>query len=204
MASGSLADIIEQPRSITGQFLSGSRKIEVPQQRHPFDRDKILTLSGASGNNLNCVDLELPVGLMTCITGVSGSGKSTLINQTLYPIAARELNGATNPQVAPYESITGLEQLDKVVDIDQSPIGRTPRSNPATYTNIFTPIRELFAATQEARSRGYKPGRFSFNVKGGRCEACQGDGLIKVEMHFLPDVYVTCDECKGKIGRAHV
>ena len=198
VASGSLADIIEQPRSITGQFLSGSRKIEVPQQRHPFDRDKILTLSGASGNNLNCVDLELPVGLMTCITGVSGSGKSTLINQTLYPIAARELNGATNPQVAPYESITGLEQLDKVVDIDQSPIGRTPRSNPATYTNIFTPIRELFAATQEARSRGYKPGRFSFNVKGGRCEACQGDGLIKVEMHFLPDVYVTCDECKGK------
>ena len=198
VASGSLADIIEQPRSITGQFLSGSRKIEVPQQRHPLDRDKILTLSGASGNNLNCVDLELPVGLMTCITGVSGSGKSTLINQTLYPIAARELNGATNPQVAPYESITGLEQLDKVVDIDQSPIGRTPRSNPATYTNIFTPIRELFAATQEARSRGYKPGRFSFNVKGGRCEACQGDGLIKVEMHFLPDVYVTCDECKGK------
>ncbi len=198
VASGSLADIIEQPRSITGQFLSGSRKIEVPQQRHPFDRDRILTLSGASGNNLNCVDLELPVGLMTCITGVSGSGKSTLINQTLYPIAARELNGATNPQVAPYESITGLEQLDKVVDIDQSPIGRTPRSNPATYTNIFTPIRELFAATQEARSRGYKPGRFSFNVKGGRCEACQGDGLIKVEMHFLPDVYVTCDECKGK------
>jgi len=198
VASGSLADIIEQPRSITGQFLSGSRKIEVPRQRHPFDRDKLLTLSGASGNNLNCVDLELPVGLMTCITGVSGSGKSTLINQTLYPIAARELNGATNPQVAPYESITGLEQLDKVVDIDQSPIGRTPRSNPATYTNIFTPIRELFAATQEARSRGYKPGRFSFNVKGGRCEACQGDGLIKVEMHFLPDVYVTCDECKGK------
>ena len=198
VASGSLADIIEQPRSITGQFLSGSRKIEVPRQRHPFDRDKLLTLSGASGNNLNCIDLELPVGLMTCITGVSGSGKSTLINQTLYPIAARELNGATNPQVAPYESITGLEQLDKVVDIDQSPIGRTPRSNPATYTNIFTPIRELFAATQEARSRGYKPGRFSFNVKGGRCEACQGDGLIKVEMHFLPDVYVTCDECKGK------
>ena len=198
VASGSVSDIIEEPRSITGQFLSGSRKIDVPTKRHAFDQDKVLALTGAKGNNLNNINLILPIGLLTCITGVSGSGKSTLINQTLYPLAARELNGATNPQVAPYEDISGLEQLDKVVDIDQSPIGRTPRSNPATYTNIFTPIRELFAATQEARSRGYKAGRFSFNVKGGRCEACQGDGLIKVEMHFLPDIYVTCDECKGE------
>ena len=198
VAMGTLDDILKEDRSVTGQFLSGKRKIEVPEKRHPFNSDKVLTLRGASGNNLKNVTLEVPLGLMTCVTGVSGSGKSTLINQTLYPIAAKALNGATNPTVAPYESIEGLDQLDKVVDIDQSPIGRTPRSNPATYTNIFTPIRELFAATQEARSRGYKPGRFSFNVKGGRCEACQGDGLIKVEMHFLPDVYVTCDECKGK------
>ena len=163
-----------------------------------YNPEKILTITGASGNNLRNIDLQIPIGLMTCITGVSGSGKSTLINGTLYPLAACELNGAQNPQAAPFDEIIGLNLLDKVVDIDQSPIGRTPRSNPATYTNIFTPIRELFAATQEARSRGYKPGRFSFNVKGGRCEACQGDGLIKVEMHFLPDVYVTCDECKGK------
>ena len=198
VASGTLEDIIKEERSITGQFLSGKRKIEVPKQRHPYNPDALLTLRSASGNNLRDVDLTIPIGLMTCVTGVSGSGKSTLINQTLYPIAARELNGATNPQVAPYDEILGMDQLDKVVDIDQSPIGRTPRSNPATYTQIFTPIRELFAATQEARSRGYKPGRFSFNVKGGRCEACQGDGLIKVEMHFLPDVYVTCDECKAK------
>ncbi len=198
VAIGSIDDILSSKDSITGQFLSGTRQIDVPEERHAFDEEKILLLKGARGNNLQEVDLTIPLGLMTCVTGVSGSGKSTLINHTLYPIAARELNGATNPQVAPYEEIVGLEQLDKVVDIDQSPIGRTPRSNPATYTNIFTPIRELFAATQEARSRGYKPGRFSFNVKGGRCEACQGDGLIKVEMHFLPDVYVTCDECAGK------
>jgi excinuclease ABC subunit A len=198
IAAGSVDDIIKAERSITGQFLSGKRRIEVPARRHDFDPEKVLKLIGASGNNLKDVTLAIPLGLLTCVTGVSGSGKSTLINQTLYPIAARALNGATNPQVAPHEDITGLDQLDKVVDIDQSPIGRTPRSNPATYTNIFTPIRELFAATQEARSRGYKPGRFSFNVKGGRCEACQGDGLIKVEMHFLPDVYVTCDECRGK------
>ncbi len=198
VASGSLDDIIKCEKSITGQFLSGERRIEVPPKRVPYDAEKTLTIKGASGNNLQDVDLTIPLSLMTCITGVSGSGKSTLINSTLYPIAAIELNGATNPIVAPYESITGLDQLDKVVDIDQSPIGRTPRSNPATYTNIFTPIRELFAGTQEARSRGYKPGRFSFNVKGGRCEACQGDGLIKVEMHFLPDVYVMCDECKGR------
>ena len=155
-------------------------------------------LNGASGNNLQDVNLELPVGLFTCITGVSGSGKSTLINETLYPIAATELNKATTKKSEAYESITGMDNFDKCVDIDQSPIGRTPRSNPATYTGIFTPIRELFAGTQEARSRGYKPGRFSFNVKGGRCEACQGDGLIKVEMHFLPDVYVPCDICKSK------
>ncbi len=198
VAAGSLDDILNAEGSITGQFLSGKREIEIPAKRHVFNDDKVMLLKGASGNNLRDVDFHIPLGLMTCVTGVSGSGKSTLVNHTLYPIAARELNGATNPQAAPYEEIIGLDQLDKVVDIDQSPIGRTPRSNPATYTNIFTPIRELFAATQEARSRGYKPGRFSFNVKGGRCEACQGDGLIKVEMHFLPDVYVTCDECKGK------
>ena len=198
VASGTLDDILKEERSITGQFLSGKRKIEVPKERHIYNPDAVLTLRSASGNNLRDVDLNIPIGLMTCVTGVSGSGKSTLINQTLYQIAAKELNGATNPQVAPYDEIVGMDQLDKVVDIDQSPIGRTPRSNPATYTQIFTPIRELFAATQEARSRGYKPGRFSFNVKGGRCEACQGDGLIKVEMHFLPDVYVTCDECKAK------
>jgi excinuclease ABC subunit A len=198
VASGTLPDILSSESSITGQFLSGKRGIEVPAKRVPFDPERTLKISGASGNNLQDVDLTIPLSLLTCITGVSGSGKSTLINSTLYPIAAIELNGATNPIVAPYQEITGLDQLDKVVDIDQSPIGRTPRSNPATYTNIFTPIRELFAGTQEARSRGYKPGRFSFNVKGGRCEACQGDGLIKVEMHFLPDVYVVCDECKGQ------
>jgi excinuclease ABC subunit A len=198
VASGSLQDVLAEKKSITGQFLSGKRRIEVPRSRHVYDKNRVVKLIGASGNNLQSVDLEVPLGLMTCVTGVSGSGKSTLINQTLYPIAARQLNGATNPQVAAYEAIEGMDQLDKVVDIDQSPIGRTPRSNPATYTNIFTPIRELFAATQEARSRGYKPGRFSFNVKGGRCEACQGGGLIKVEMHFLPDIYVTCDECKAK------
>jgi len=197
VASGSVQDIIDTESSITGDFLSGRQSIDPPKVRVKGDPDRQLHLLGATGNNLQNVDLILPLGLMTCITGVSGSGKSTLINSTLYPMAARELNGATIPQAAPYRDLIGMEQLDKVVDIDQSPIGRTPRSNPATYTNIFTPIRELFAATQEARSRGYKPGRFSFNVKGGRCEACQGDGLIKVEMHFLPDVYVTCDECRG-------
>jgi excinuclease ABC subunit A len=195
---GKLEQILKCKRSITGQFLSGQRKIEIPLNRTRYNNNKLLHLTGASGNNLKNIKLTIPLGLMTCITGVSGSGKSTLINQTIYPLAARALNGASNPQAAQHESILGLDQLDKVVDIDQSPIGRTPRSNPATYTNIFTPIRELFAGTQEARSRGYKPGRFSFNVKGGRCEACQGDGLIKVEMHFLPDIYVTCDECKGK------
>ncbi|MCZ6503924.1 MAG: excinuclease ABC subunit UvrA, partial [Gammaproteobacteria bacterium] len=198
VAHGELSQILKCERSITGQFLSGKRRIEIPSNRTPYDDTKLLYLKGASGNNLKKINLTIPLGLLTCVTGVSGSGKSTLINHTIYPIAARVLNGATNPQAAKYEAIKGLDQLDKVVDIDQSPIGRTPRSNPATYTNIFTPIRELFAGTQEARSRGYKPGRFSFNVKGGRCEACQGGGLIKVEMHFLPDIYVTCDECKGK------
>jgi excinuclease ABC subunit A len=198
VAHGTIDQILDSKESITGQFLSGVRGIKVPKSRSVYNPEKILTITGASGDNLRNIDLQIPIGLMTCITGVSGSGKSTLINGTLYPLAACELNGAQNPQAAPFDEIIGLNLLDKVVDIDQSPIGRTPRSNPATYTNIFTPIRELFAATQEARSRGYKPGRFSFNVKGGRCEACQGDGLIKVEMHFLPDVYVTCDECKGK------
>ena len=198
VASGKLDEILKTDASITGQFLAGKRSIKVPDKRGKPDPARMLKLQGASSNNLKAVDIEIPLGLMTCVTGVSGSGKSTLINHTLYPLAARELNGATTLEAGPCEAIHGLEQLDKVVDIDQSPIGRTPRSNPATYTSIFTPIRELFAATQEARSRGYKPGRFSFNVKGGRCEACQGDGLIKVEMHFLPDVYVTCDECKGR------
>ncbi|MGE0484714.1 MAG: excinuclease ABC subunit UvrA [Gammaproteobacteria bacterium] len=183
--------------SLTGQYLSGRRAIEVPLLRTLPNPKRQLSIRGARGNNLKGVDVDLPVGLMTCVTGVSGSGKSTLVNDTLYAYAARELNGAAaNP--AEYVEIKGLDHFDKVVDIDQSPIGRTPRSNPATYTGLFTPIRDLFAATPEARSRGYQPGRFSFNVKGGRCEACQGDGVIKVEMHFLPDVYVPCDLCKGK------
>lgn len=198
VAAGSYEDIIQSERSLTGQYLSGTRAIEIPQQRHKMDSKKTLKLLGASGNNLRDVDLEIPVGLFTCITGVSGSGKSTLINNTLYPLAATALNNATTLTPAPHKKIDGLTHFDKVIDIDQSPIGRTPRSNPATYTGIFTQVRELFSGTQEARSRGYKPGRFSFNVKGGRCEACQGDGVIKVEMHFLPDIYVPCDVCKGK------
>lgn len=197
VARGKLNDILDNPNSLTGKYLSGVEKIAVPEKRTPLKGDWV-ELSGASGNNLNDVTLKVPVGLMTCVTGVSGSGKSTLINDTFYKLAHIELNGATTDEPSPYQAITGLEHLDKVVDIDQSPIGRTPRSNPATYTGIFTPIRELFSGTQESRSRGYKPGRFSFNVKGGRCEACQGDGVIKVEMHFLPDVYVPCDVCKGK------
>ena len=198
VAAGQYDDIIKSERSLTGQYLSGTRAIEIPKERHKADPKKQLKLIGASGNNLQNVDLEIPVGLFTCVTGVSGSGKSTLINNTLYPLAATELNKATTLTPAPYKKIEGLNHFDKVIDIDQSPIGRTPRSNPATYTGIFTQIRELFSGTQEARSRGYKPGRFSFNVKGGRCEACQGDGVIKVEMHFLPDIYVPCDVCKGK------
>ncbi|MAI53275.1 MAG: excinuclease ABC subunit A [Gammaproteobacteria bacterium TMED95] len=198
IACGPISTILECPDSITGQFLTGHRKIALPSHRHPPSAAGWLELNGASGNNLKGIDLKVPLGLLTCITGVSGSGKSTLINRTLYPLAATALNGATTLVAAPHENITGLDHLDKVVDISQSPIGRTPRSNPATYTNIFTAIRDLFASTSEARSRGYKSGRFSFNVKGGRCEACQGDGLIKVEMHFLADIYVQCDECEGK------
>ena len=198
IAHGTPEDIMACDQSLTGQYLSGTRCIEVPAQRHPVDKKRLLTLSGCTGNNLKNVSLEVPLGLLTCVTGVSGSGKSTLVNGTLYPILAEKLNGATTLTSAPHKTIKGLEHVDKCIDIDQSPIGRTPRSNPATYTGIFTPIRELFAGTQEARSRGYKPGRFSFNVKGGRCEACQGDGVIKVEMHFLPDIYVPCDVCKGK------
>ncbi len=198
IAAGSYADIIKAKGSITGDYLTGRKEIAIPKQRNPVDKKKTLTLSGASGNNLQDVTLTIPCGLMTCVTGVSGSGKSTLINGTLYPLAATHLNGASTLTAQPFKEIDGLDHFDKCVDIDQSPIGRTPRSNPATYTGIFTPMRELFSGTQEARSRGYKPGRFSFNVKGGRCEACQGDGVVKVEMHFLPDVYVPCDVCHGK------
>ncbi len=198
VAEGTMDEIIANPNSLTGQYLSGAKEIAVPKERTPRDPKKTVELVGATGNNLKNVDLSVPVGLFSCITGVSGSGKSTLINDTFFKIAHTQLNGATTAQPSPYKAIKGLEHFDKVIDIDQSPIGRTPRSNPATYTGIFTPIRELFAGTQESRSRGYKPGRFSFNVRGGRCEACQGDGVIKVEMHFLPDVYVPCDVCKGK------
>ena len=198
VAEGTMKEIIANPNSLTGQYLSGKKEIAVPETRTQRDPKKVVELMGASGNNLKDVNLKLPVGLFSCITGVSGSGKSTLINDTFFKIAHTQLNGATTATPSPYKKIKGLEHFDKVIDIDQSPIGRTPRSNPATYTGIFTPIRELFAGTQESRSRGYKPGRFSFNVRGGRCEACQGDGVIKVEMHFLPDVYVPCDVCKGK------
>lgn len=198
IAQGTPSDIMQNPKSLTGQYLSGEKVIEYNKTRHINDKSKQLSLYGATGNNLNNLTLNIPVGLFTCITGVSGSGKSTLINATLYPLAATALNNATTLNAAPYEKITGMDQFDKVIDINQSPIGRTPRSNPATYTGLFTPIRDLFAGTQEARSRGYKAGRFSFNVKGGRCEACQGDGVTKVEMHFLPDVYVPCDVCKSK------
>ncbi len=198
VVSGTMQDVIGSSQSLTGAYLSGERSIAVPVTRHAAKPKHNICISGARGNNLRNVTLELPLGLLTCVTGVSGSGKSTLINGTLYPLAATALNGATTLKAAAHDNIEGLEQLDKCIDIDQSPIGRTPRSNPATYTGIFTPIRELFAGTQEARSRGYKPGRFSFNVRGGRCEACQGDGVTKVEMHFLPDIYVPCDVCKGK------
>jgi excinuclease ABC subunit A len=197
VAQGTAAEIMAVAESLTGQYLSGQKRIAIPAQRTPPDQNKMVRLVGASGNNLKKISLEIPAGLFVCVTGVSGSGKSTLINDTLYPLAANALNRASQ-DIAPYEKVEGLEHFDKVVDIDQSPIGRTPRSNPATYTGLFTPIRELFAAVPEARARGYQPGRFSFNVRGGRCEACKGDGVIKVEMHFLPDMYVPCDLCKGR------
>ncbi|MBC7657381.1 MAG: excinuclease ABC subunit UvrA, partial [Frankiaceae bacterium] len=197
IAEGQLKDILKAPRSLTGAYLSGRKRIEIPKQRHKPNPKMAMHVLGATGNNLKNVDLTIHAGLFTCVTGVSGSGKSTLINDTLYHIAANELNGASHG-IAPHREVQGIELFDKVVDIDQSPIGRTPRSNPATYTGLFTPLRELFAQVPEARARGYSPGRFSFNVRGGRCEACQGDGLIKVEMHFLPDVYVPCDVCAGK------
>ncbi|MEC8438777.1 MAG: excinuclease ABC subunit UvrA, partial [Pseudomonadota bacterium] len=198
VAEGPMQIIMESEASLTGDYLSGRKTIAVPKKRGKANPKKQLVIEGASGNNLQSVKLDLPVGLLTCVTGVSGSGKSTLINGTLYPLAATALNGATTLRAAAHADCQGLDHFDKCIDIDQSPIGRTPRSNPATYTGIFTPVRELFAGTQEARSRGYKPGRFSFNVRGGRCEACQGDGVTKVEMHFLPDIYVPCDVCKGK------
>jgi excinuclease ABC subunit A len=198
VAQGTAKQISACKDSLTGQYLSGKLKIDVPSQRTVPDPKRLLRLTGASANNLKKIDISIPVGLMTCVTGVSGSGKSSLINDTLLPIALRELNGASQEAPGAYQQISGLGHFDKVIDIDQSPIGRTPRSNPATYTGVFTIIRELFAATQEARSRGYNPGRFSFNVKGGRCEACEGDGVIKVEMHFLADVYVECDVCHAK------
>ncbi|MHB1589274.1 MAG: excinuclease ABC subunit UvrA, partial [Metallibacterium scheffleri] len=197
VAAGTLADVLATPRSLTGQYLSGARRIEVPEQRRSAARERWLQLDGARGNNLREVTLRVPVGLFTCVTGVSGSGKSTLINDTLLAHAASVLNGA-GTQAAPFAAISGMEHFDKIVAIDQSPIGRTPRSNPATYTGLFTPLRELFAQVPEARARGYEAGRFSFNVRGGRCEACEGDGMIKVEMHFLPDMYVPCDVCHGK------
>ena len=197
VSQGTPEQIIADGHSLTGQYLSGRESISLPGTLFSRDENRLLVIEGATGNNLREVTVDIPVGLMTCVTGVSGSGKSTLINDTLYRRAAQVLNKASEVG-APCRDIRGLEHFDKIVDIDQSPIGRTPRSNPATYTGLFTPIRELFAATQEARSRGYKPGRFSFNVKGGRCEACQGDGVLKVEMHFLPDIYVPCDICKGK------
>ena len=197
VAQGSPEEIKNEAQSLTGQYLSGKRVIPLPDERTPYDANREIEIIGASGNNLQNIDATLPIGLMTCVTGVSGSGKSTLINDTLYKAVADELN-RSNRNPAPHEKIKGLGNIDRIIDISQSPIGRTPRSNPATYSGLFTPIRELFAGTQEARSRGYMPGRFSFNVKGGRCEACQGDGVIKVEMHFLPDVYVPCDLCRGK------
>ncbi|MGB1625892.1 MAG: excinuclease ABC subunit UvrA, partial [Candidatus Puniceispirillaceae bacterium] len=197
VAEGGLGDILANPASLTGQYLSGVKEISVPQKRRKPDKKRMIRLKGASGNNLKSVDADIPLGVLTCVTGVSGGGKSTLILETLWKALSRRLHKSREIP-APHSQIEGIELLDKVVDIDQSPIGRTPRSNPATYTGAFTPIREWFAGLPEAKSRGYTPGRFSFNVKGGRCEACQGDGVIKIEMHFLPDVYVTCDSCKGR------
>jgi excinuclease ABC subunit A len=197
VAEGAPAEIRRNPGSLTGQYLSGALEIAVPKSRRRFDKASLFRLRGARGNNLKNVELVLPVGLFVCVTGVSGSGKSTLINDTLYTAVAREIYGSVH-EPAPHDSIRGMEFFDKAISVDQSPIGRTPRSNPATYTALFTPIRELFAGVPAARERGYGPGRFSFNVKGGRCEACEGDGVIKVEMHFLPDIYVPCDLCHGK------
>jgi excinuclease ABC subunit A len=197
VAEGTPAQIQANPASLTGQYLTGRRKIPLPSERREFDDNLVLRVHNARGNNLKNITVEIPVGLMTCVTGVSGSGKSTLINDTVYRLAAQTINGSGEDS-APYDRVEGLQHFDRIIDISQAPIGRTPRSNPATYTGLFTPIRDMFAATQEARSRGYAPGRFSFNVKGGRCEACEGDGVIKVEMHFLPDVYVACDVCHGK------
>jgi excinuclease ABC subunit A len=197
VAQGTPAEVEANPASLTGAYLSGRRKIAVPARRTPPNPARQLRILGATGNNLKRVDMEIPVGLLTCVTGVSGSGKSTLINDTLYAAAARHLYGSAL-EPAPHDEILGLEFFDKVINVDQSPIGRTPRSNPATYTGLLTPIRELFAGVPQSRERGYGPGRFSFNVKGGRCEACQGDGMIKVEMHFLPDIFVPCDVCHGK------
>ena len=196
-AEGTAAQISKSEDSITGQYLSGKRKIEIPKKRVKFNKERLIKLNEASGHNLKSVNLELPLDLFVCISGVSGSGKSTLINQTLLPAISNEISKAEKRDTKPFKKLSGLNDIDKIIEISQSPIGRTPRSNPATYTGLFTPLRELFAGTQEARSRGYKIGRFSFNVKGGRCEACQGDGVIKVEMHFLPDVYVKCDVCEG-------
>jgi excinuclease ABC subunit A len=197
VASGTPSMIMNNPLSLTGQYLNGTQSIKVPVVRKPVDGAQMISLIGVTCNNLQAIDVSIPVGVMTCVTGVSGSGKSSLINDTLYPLAANRLNRANLHVIGQYVTITGLELFDKVIDIDQSPIGRTPRSNPATYTGLFTTIRDLFAQTPESRARGYLPGRFSFNVRGGRCEACEGDGLIKVAMHFLPDVYVACDTCQG-------
>ena len=197
VAEGTAEQIMKNPKSLTGQYLSGKKEIAIPAKRRKAKKGRKITVKGASGNNLQNVDVSFPLGVMTCVTGVSGGGKSTLVLETLWKSLARSLHRAREIP-ASHKSIEGIELLDKVVDIDQSPIGRTPRSNPATYTGAFTPIREWFAGLPEAKARGYAPGRFSFNVKGGRCEACQGDGVIKIEMHFLPDVYVTCDSCKGK------
>jgi excinuclease ABC subunit A len=197
IAQGTPDDIMADPKSLTGQYLSGVRQIPLPKQRRPFDKQRTLKITGARGNNLANLSAEIPLGLLTCVTGVSGGGKSTLLIDTVFKAVARKLSNARE-HPAPFDKLEGLENLDKVIDIDQSPIGRTPRSNPATYTGAFTPIRDWFAGLPESKARGYGPGRFSFNVKGGRCEACQGDGVLKIEMHFLPDVYVTCDQCKGK------